>query len=49
VFRIFYLLFDKLKFSGNKYNLALHLVEIDTDLAKDSGRQALDADPDPPK
>jgi hypothetical protein len=34
------------KFSGF---LALHLVEVDTDPVPGLNRQALDADPDPPK
>ncbi len=33
------------KYSGNKYNLALHLMAMAP--APDSRRQALDADPDP--
>jgi hypothetical protein len=36
-----------LKFSGKKYSLALHLVEIDTDPDPASDQRALDADWDP--
>jgi hypothetical protein len=43
---IFNILHRILKFSGLKFSLALHLVEMDTNQGPEQDRQALDAHPD---